>query len=90
MKKGNGFIRYKAYNFKDKDPVIDELRTKFQDINHGKLDGSFFRKVQANGGPTVSCLRSWFFGQVKRPQNPTVEAAGRAMGLKRIWVRHND
>jgi hypothetical protein len=85
-----GMTLYTAYNFIDKDPVIDELRTIFQDQNHGKLDGSYFNKVHENGGPTASCLRAWFFGDTKRPQSVTIEAAGRAMGYKRKWVKHND
>jgi hypothetical protein len=80
-------IRYTAYNFKDKDPVIDELRTLFQNMNHGRLDGSFLAEVERNGGPTSSCMRAWFFGETKKPQNPTIEAAGRAMGYRRKWVR---
>jgi len=87
--KGRGFIRYEAYSFKDKDPVIDELRTLLQDMNGGKLDGSIFKKVHENGGPTEGCLRAWFFGKTMRPQNPTIEAAGRAMGYRRKWVRWN-
>lgn len=82
-----GFIRYSAYNFKTKDPQIDELRTKLQDMNRGKLDGALFKQIHANGGPTVSCLRGWFFGATRSPHNESFEAAGRAMGFKRIWVK---
>ena len=85
-----GFIRYKAYNFKDKDPVIDELRTLFQRMNQGRLDGAFLKQVEENGGPTSSCMRAWFFGDTMKPQNPTIEAAGRAMGWQRRWVLAND
>ena len=84
---GRGFIRYAAYNFRTKDPQIDALRTHFQDMNHGRLDGSVFRQVHANGGPTVGCLRGWFFGKTRSPRNDTLEAAGRAMGLHRVWVK---
>lgn len=85
-----GFIRYSAYNFVQKDPAIDELRTILQDQNGGKLDGSLFRKVRDNGGPTEACLRGWFMGKTRRPFSDSLEAAGRAMGVKRKWVRHND
>lgn len=89
MKKhnGRGFIRYKAYNFIRKDPQIDELRTHLQDMNGGKLDGRFLKRVHENGGPTVGCLRGWFFGATRSPKNDTLEAAGRAMGLHREWVK---
>jgi len=76
---------YQSYLFKDKDPCIDELRTIIT-----KEQGSLQRKdlalVSRNGGPTTSCLSAWFFGKTKRPQNATLEAAGRALGFKREWV----
>jgi hypothetical protein len=82
-----GIIKYKSYMFKDKDPVIDELRTLVADANGGKLNRAALQAVPDNGGPTVSCLKAWFYGKVKRPQNPTVEATGRALGYKRQWVK---
>lgn len=78
---------YKSYVFKDKDPVIDEIRTLIQKVNNGKLTNKSLTFIEHEGGPTVSCLRGWFFGKTLRPQNPTVEAAGRALGFKRIWVK---
>lgn len=84
--KGRGFITYRAYVFKDKDPVIDELRTLAQQRYGGKLSYSTLRRIQEGGGPTVSCMVGWFFKDTFRPQNPTAEAAGRAMGFKRKWV----
>jgi hypothetical protein len=34
-------------------------------------------------------MAAWFFGATKRPQNATLEAAGRALGMKRVWVTNN-
>ena len=77
---------YRSYMFRSKDPVIDQLRTALQD----KLGRPFRRKdlmqIEDDGGPTTACMSSWFFGKTKRPQNATVEAAGRAAGLMRVWV----
>jgi hypothetical protein len=88
---GNGSLRlYKSYMFRGKDPVIDELRTKIQDTYKGKLDGKVLREISEEGGPTVGCMRAWFYGVTRRPTSATIEAAGRALGFKRIWVRHND
>lgn len=89
MKKhnGRGFLRYKAYNFTTKDPQIDELRTELQKQNNGKIDGALFKKIHENGGPTASCLRGWFFGATRSPHNASFEAAGRAMGLRRVWIK---
>lgn len=77
---------YSSYMFRTKDPVIDQLRTQIQDklgrqFSHGDL-----KTIEDNGGPTVGCMEGWFHGKVNRPQNATIEAAGRAMGLMRVWV----
>jgi hypothetical protein len=81
---------YRAYNFRDKDPEIDRLRTIIQREHGGinKLNGKALAHVEKEGGPTVSCMRGWFFGATKRPQNATLEAAGRALGFRRTWVKH--
>ena len=78
---------YRSYVFRDKDPVIDQLRTMAQRASKGhRLNYTTLRRIQDDGGPTVSCMAGWFFGTTKRPQNPTVEATGRALGKKRVWV----
>lgn len=79
-------VIYKSYMFRDKDPVIDELRTYVQDTKGGLSYGTL-NIIQKDGGPTASCMASWFFGETKRPQSATVEAAGRALGYKRVWQR---
>lgn len=89
-KKSNGHSRapiYKSYVFRDKDPVIDELRTLVEQHYGERVSGKQLGEITAEGGPSTSCMRSWFFGTTKRPQNPTVEAAGRALGYKRVWRR---
>lgn len=82
-----GIITYKSYMFRAKDPVIDELRTIAVD-SFGKLNHKTFRAIHANGGPTPTCLSAWFFGDTKRPNSCSTEAAGRAMGMKRVWIKH--
>jgi hypothetical protein len=77
---------YKAYNFRNKDPVIDELRTMVRDT-YGKLDTKALKQIQEAGGPTVGCMQGWFMGGTMRPQNPSTEAAGRAMGFQRVWEK---
>lgn len=80
---------YKSYMFRGKDPAIDKLRTVIQDTGR-KINRKTFREVESNGGPTVSCLSGWFTGATHRPQNATLEAAGRALGFERIWVKRKD
>jgi hypothetical protein len=79
---------YKSYMFRDKDPAIDELRTVIQRANNqNRLDHKALAQITEEGGPTVSCMRAWFFGVTKRPTNATLEAAGRAIGYQRVWVK---
>ena len=79
---------YGSYIFRAKDPAIDALRTLIED-HYGKRVNSrgVLSDIEQQGGPTLSCMRSWFFGETRRPQNPTLEAAGRAMGYERRWHR---
>lgn len=73
-----GFLRYKAYPFTDKDPIIDVLRTVKRDV---EMTDS---QIKEAGGPTTSTLRNWFKGTTRRPQFATVAAAGVAMGLTSV------
>ena len=75
---------YKSYMFRGKDPVIDQLRTIIQD-QQGKLTPLTLQQIEEDGGPTASCMANWFWGKTKRPQSATVEAAGRALGMERVW-----
>lgn len=80
---------YKAYVFRDKDPVIDELRTLIEDHYGKRVSYTELRKIHASGGPTITAMGAWFFGATLRPQSATVEAAGRAIGYKRGWIKLN-
>lgn len=88
---GNGSRRtigvYRAYNFKTKDPAIDELRSLAEKHFGRRLTGHEIAQITRDGGPSASCMRAWWYGATKRPTNPTLEAAGRAMGYRRRWVR---
>lgn len=89
-KKTNGTGRmpiYKSYVFRTKDPVIDELRTLAEDTYGVRVNGKTLGEITQEGGPSTSCMREWFFGKTRRPTSATVEAAGRAMGYKRVWQR---
>lgn len=76
---------YKAYLFRTKDPAIDALRTVIQDHSGGKITPKVLKAIEVDGGPTASCMGEWFFGKTRRPQNATLEAAGRAIGYERVW-----
>jgi hypothetical protein len=84
----SGFIVYSAYLFKDKDPAIDVYRTLAQD-HFGKrnLSKEDYAEIEQQGGPNRNTVKAWFKGKTKRPQNATLEAAGRALGYERVWKR---
>lgn len=78
---------YKSYMFRTKDPAIDELRTVVEDTYGERVNHSHLSDIEAKGGPTAGCMRGWFFGKTQRPQNATLEAAGRSNGMRRKWVK---
>jgi hypothetical protein len=79
---------YKSYMFRTKDPVIDELRTIVQnETGDQRLRSKTLKVIESDGGPTVGCMQGWFRGKTKRPQSASLEAAGRAIGYKRVWVK---
>ena len=67
---------YKSYSFTEKDPIIDEVRTVFQDAGVTK------QWVEEQSGVTKQTLRNWFDGATRRPQAATVNAVLRALGKK--------
>lgn len=75
---------YNTYRFKNKDPIIDKLRTVMQDVGMG------YKKISADSGVSRATLRNWFEGGTRRPQFATAMAAARAMGrdLRLVKMRN--
>lgn len=71
---GRGFITYKSYMFRDKDPVIDQVRTLVKD------EGVNYTQVHARSGVSTTTLSNWFNGRTRRPQFATVQAVARGLG----------
>lgn len=67
---------YKSYNFLNKDPIIDEIRTVVQ------LTGRTYRQIHEDSGVSVDTLVHWFSGTTRKPQAATVNAVLRCMGYK--------
>jgi DNA-binding phage protein len=65
---------YKTYSFKEKDPIIDHMRTIVQD------EGLKHSEIHALSGVSSTTLYNWFEGETKRPQFATVMAVARSMG----------
>jgi transcriptional regulator with XRE-family HTH domain len=67
---------YKSYNFVDKDPIIDEIRTVYQQ------SGVNYKWLEDNSGVTAQTLSNWFTGKTKKPQAATINAVLRSLGYK--------
>ena len=65
---------YRSYVFRDKDPVIDKLRTVVQD------SGMSYVEINEKSGVSTSAMFGWFHGSTRRPQYCTVTAVAKACG----------
>ena len=74
-------IRYTSYNFVDKDPIIDRLRTLIA------RDGWTYPQIHERSGVTVQTLYNWFSGPTRRPQYATVMAVVRALGYRMVITK---
>jgi hypothetical protein len=67
---------YKSYNFVDKDPMIDEIRTIVE------KSGASYKWVNGESGVSTQTITKWFDGSTKRPQAATMNAVLRSLGYK--------
>jgi transcriptional regulator with XRE-family HTH domain len=67
---------YKSYNFTDKDPIIDYLRTIIND-SHLKIS-----KISEESGVTSQTINNMLYGKTRRPQAATVNAILRSLNYK--------
>ena len=74
---------YRTYNFIDKDPIIDKVRTVIQDEGLMAKLGI----VSELAGVSKSTLDNWFEGITKRPQNYTVQAVVTSLGFESHFRR---
>jgi hypothetical protein len=65
---------YKSYIFRDKDPVIDMMRTAVED------SGNSYVHISVDSGVAAGTLTNWFKGDTKRPQFATLQAVAYALG----------
>jgi hypothetical protein len=75
---------YKSYSFIDKDPIIDEIRTVYQD------SGANYQWIQEHSSVRATTLAKWFSGVTKRPQAATINAVLRSLGYKLGVVAFTD
>jgi DNA-binding phage protein len=67
---------YKSYNFVEKDPMIDYIRTIVVE------SGTPISEIEERSGVTSHTLYNWFYGKTKRPQAASINAVLRALGYK--------
>lgn len=76
-KNGNGRTSlrlYRSYNFVDKDPAIDKIRTLMRD------EGVSEREMHILSNVSQSTIHNWLEGKTRRPQHTTLAAAAAAVG----------
>jgi len=69
-----GLNLYKSYVFRDKDPIIDAIRTAYEDA------GGSPRFISARSNVSPSTIRNWFRGATRRPQFATIAEVAIACG----------
>lgn len=74
----------RGYNFIDKHPVIDHIRTWIQDAHMPMAE------LSRRSGVTPMTIRKWLDGRTRKPQAPTLEAVGKVFGKKLKWVDINE
>jgi transcriptional regulator with XRE-family HTH domain len=72
---------YRSYNFVEKDPVIDRIRTIVQ---REHVDNNDVAKIS---GVSSTTLHGWFDGKTRRPQYATIAAVITSLGYSAKFVK---
>jgi len=76
-----GYIpQYSTYAFRDKDPIIDKMRTVVEDSKKS------YRIISESSGVSTTTLYNWFHGKTRKPQFASSNAVLRAVGHKLVIV----
>lgn len=78
-KKSGSLRLYKSYMFREKDPVIDIIRSM--------ITGQKIGKICEASGVARQTVNNWFFGTTRRPQFATIQAFATAAGNPFITSR---
>lgn len=75
MGHNKGVLRlYRSYNYVDKDPAIDKLRTVVKDEKISE------KNLATLSGVSRATIDNWFNGKTRRPQHTTLAAAAASLG----------
>lgn len=78
-------MRYRTYNYINKNPVIDKVRTLLQDEGlYGKKQRSMLHQLT---GVAAATYDGWFEGDTKNPQHSTIAATVTALGYEERFVK---
>ena len=69
---------YRTYNWIDKDPIIDAVRTVVK--SGEKLKNNMVHQIS---GVSTTTLDNWFDGATRKPQNSTITAVTSSLGYVR-------
>ena len=75
------FKLYKSYSFRDKDPIIDKIRTVIEDEKVSYLE------IHEASDVAVSTLYNWFMGTTRRPTHAATAAVLGALGYEYAIVK---
>lgn len=91
MSKRKTFAGYKSYNFIDKDPVIDILRTlvQIEAAQRGLNFGAMLKVIQNNSGVRAPTMHNWFSGPTVSPRFCSAAAVARALGQLDLPLTRN-
>ena len=70
---------YKSYVFRDKDPVIDKVRTLVED------SGLKYKEIHKRSNVSLGTMQGWFNGRTRRPQFCTIAAVAATCGQELIF-----
>lgn len=87
MAKRARFLRvYRTYNYIEKNPVIDKVRTLVSDEGLMKS----LNVVHEISGVATTTLKNWFDGDTKNPQHHTIAAVVTSLGYEEQFVKKKD
>jgi hypothetical protein len=81
-----GFTQtYRCYNYVDKNPVVDKMRTVLKD--EGFFDKKRRRVLHELSGVAVATFDGWFEGETRNPRHETIMATMAAVGYEEQFVK---
>jgi len=78
---------YPTYFFKEKDPEIDVMRTRVDDLAKANnvSKGWVIREACRRSRVSPNTVHGWFEGGTRKPQSATLKAFGNALGGSNKW-----